>query len=389
LVREGNERVVRARFADAEFFLVEDKKKSLLDRRQDLKNVAFLKELGPGASIYAKTERVEKLACQLAQNAGVDVNTVRTIVRLCKNDLTTQMVGEFPELQGTVGRYYALAEGLSETVANGILDHYLPRNAEDGYPMTREGAIVGLADRLDSLVALFSVGKIPTGSADPFALRRACWTTIALLCNKKVNIPLSLLLNDTIPQFTNVTPGDAQRELLDKLLAFFHDRARSLFAETDRPGLPGGIATDTFDAAIGAKTAWDEIPGLVSRLQALQSFRASPEFSQIAETFKRVNNILKDAPEGPWDKAALAQPVEKALVEALSKASATVKTAVKDQAWDKALGTIATLQKPVADFFTGVMVNDPDPKVRAGRVGLLRDVRGVVLNVADFSAFQG
>jgi len=392
LIREGNERVVRARFADAEFFLAEDKKKTLIERREDLKTVAFLKDLGAGASIYAKTKRLENVVSLLGARLGWDSGKIAKaehIAQLCKNDLVTQMVGEFPELQGTVGRYYALDEGLSRVIADGILDHYLPRNAEDGYPTTDEGALVGLADRLDTLVALFGKGKIPTGSADPFALRRAAWTTIALLLNKDVRIPLSDLLRDTIAQFDGVLTPDEQKGLQDKLLGFFRDRARNLFAETGRPGLPGGIAPDTFEAALGAKLDWENIPGLVTRLQAVQAFRDRAEFGQIAETFKRVNNILKDTAESPWDATALAQPVEKALVDALSKASAAVETAVKDQAWDTALGTIASLQKPVADFFTGVMVNDPDAAIRAARVGLLRDVRAVVLNVADFSAFQG
>src|SRR5690606_14512091 len=299
---------------------------------------------------------------------------------------------ECPERQGPVGRYYALAEGLPVVVADGRLDHYLPRNAEDGYPKTDEGALVGLADRLDTLVALFGKGRIPTGSADPFALRRAAWTTIALLLNKNIRIPLSDLLDKTLHQFEEVLTADERDGLRDKLLSFFRDRARNLFAETGRPGLPGGIAPDTFEAAVNANQAWsswEDIPGLVSRLQALQAFRDRAEFAQIAETFKRVHNILKDATEGPWDEKVLAQDVEKGLVAALSTATTAVETAVKDQAWDKALGAIASLQKPVADFFTGVMVNDPDAAIRAARVGLLRDVRGVVLHVADFSAFQG
>ncbi len=395
LIREGNERVVRARFADAEFFLAEDRKKTLAEQREELRNTAFLKDLGAGASIYAKTVRIEGMATAIAGRLGWDAaktRNVAAIASLAKNDLVTNMVGEFPELQGTVGRYYALAEGLPEVVADGILDHYLPRNAEDGYPKTEEGALVGLADRLDTLVALFGKGKIPTGSADPFALRRAAWTTIAILLHKNIRIPLSGLLRDAIAQFDGVLNADEQKGLQDKLLAFFRDRTRNLFAETGRPGLPGGIAPDTFEAAVTAKQAWapwDDIPGLVARLQALQTFRGRSEFTQIAETFKRVNNILKDAAEGPWDAQVLTAPAEQALVAALAQAAAAVEHAVKDQAWDKALETIATLQKPVADFFTAVMVNDPDAAIRAARVGLLRDVRGVVLNVADFSAFQG
>jgi glycyl-tRNA synthetase beta chain len=249
---------------------------------------------------------------------------------------------------------------------------------------------VGLADRLDTLVALFGKGKIPTGSADPFALRRAAWTTIALLLSKNVRIPLSDLLDDTLSQFEGVLSADERAGLRDKLLSFFRDRARNLFAETGRPGLPGGIAPDTFDAALGAKASWEDVPGLVSRLQALQGFRDSTEFGQIAETFKRVNNILKDA-NVSGDAVATTgnHPTETALIEAVSAAGETVAAAVQSQSWDKALEAIATLQKPVADLFVAVMVNDPDETVRANRQAILASVRSVVLNVADFSAFQG
>ncbi len=394
LIREGNERVVRARFADAEFFLAEDKKKTLIERREDLKTVAFLKDLGEGASIYEKTKRIENLVSLLGARLGwapAKVEAAERIAMLCKNDLVTLMVGEFPELQGTVGRYYALDEKLPERVADGILDHYLPRNAEDGYPKTDEGALVGLADRLDTLVALFGKGKIPTGSADPFALRRAAWTTIALLLNKDIRVPLSDMLGDSLGQFSaGVLSDDEKAGLQEKLLAFFRDRARNLFAETGRPGLPGGIAPDTFDAALGANASWDDIPGLVSRLQALQSFRDSAAFAQIAETFKRVNNILKDAPAKELSgELPLNHPAEIALSEALKAAWATVNAAVANGDWDKALKAVATLQKPVAGFFTDLMINDPDPKVREARQTLVASVRGVVLNVADFSAFQG
>src|SRR5690606_13736126 len=272
LTREGNERVVRARFADAESFLAEDRQQTRAEQREELRNTAFLKDLGAGASIYAKTVRIEGLATALAGQLGWDAVKTRNVAQiaaLAKNDLLTHMVGEVPELQGTVGRYYALAEGLPEVVADGILDHYLPRNAEDGYPKTDEGALVGLADRLDTLVALFGKGRIPTGSADPFALRRAAWTTIAILINKNIRIPLSDLLRDAIAQFDDILSTEERAGLQDKLLTFFRDRARNLFAETGRPGLPGGIAPDTFEAAVAATAepgsgfSWENIPAFV------------------------------------------------------------------------------------------------------------------------------
>ncbi|MCD6025178.1 MAG: glycyl-tRNA synthetase beta chain, partial [Fibrobacteria bacterium] len=393
LIREGNERVVRSRFADAEFFLREDKKKALADRRDDLKTVAFLKDLGPEASIHAKTVRIEKLALAIAGKAGLSAERIRTVTEiaaLAKNDLTTQMVGEFPELQGLVGRYYALAEGLSPVVADGIADHYKPRNADDGYPATLEGALVGIADRLDSLVALFGAGKIPTGSADPFALRRATWTTIALLLHNNIRVPLVELLDAAVAGFpAPVIHSNARAELVEKLREFFKGRAQNLFAETGRPGLPGGIAADTFDAAVGADAPWEDLPGLVARLKALQAFRARPEFAQISEAFKRLTNILKDSSSGAQvSEAVLAHPAEKALFKAWQDADLKVGAAVADQSWEAALDVIAGLNKPVADLFVAVMVNDPDETVRKFRHALLRNVLGTARKVADFGAFQ-
>jgi glycyl-tRNA synthetase beta chain len=204
-----------------------------------------------------------------------------------------------------------------------------------------------------------------------------------------IRSPLTGLLNAALTQFTPLDIKPTEREgLIDKIREFFKGRAQNLFAETDRPGLPGGISADTFDAAAGAKASWENFPGLVARLQALETFRHDAGFAQIAETFKRVSNILKDAPPGDLDVGRLTHPAEKNLLQNLGKAGASVQEAVQSQAWDKALAAIATLQTPVAELFVAVMVNDPDLEVRKNRQALLRAVRDVVLEVADFSAFQ-
>ncbi len=394
LIRQGNESVVRARFADAEFFLREDRKKKLLDGREDLKAVAFLKDLGEGASIYAKTVRIEEILRSFAAIQGSINFSHETygkaieIACLCKNDLTTQMVGEFPDLQGTIGRYYALAEGIDPIIANGILDHYKPRNASDDFPVTKESALVGIADRLDTLVTMFAIGRIPTGSADPFALRRACRTCIELLVHFDIHISLTTLLNKVLLHCQELIAPEERNKVIPKLLEFFKARAQNLFGEADRAGIPGGVSADTFDAAAGAKATWEDFPGLVARLQALEVFRRDAGFARIAETFKRVSNILKDGIPGNLDASKLGHPSEKNLLHGLGKAEAAVQAAVKSQAWDKALAAIATLQTPVAELFTAVMVNDPDPEIKRNRQALLQMVREVVLEVADFSAFQ-
>ncbi len=390
LIREGNESVVRARFADAEFFLREDRKKKLLDRRQDLKAVAFLKDLGEGASIYSKTVRVERLASELGLKLGWDakkIETAKAIASLCKNDLTTQMVGEFPELQGTVGRYYALGEGLSDTIADGIADHYKPRNADDGFPETHEGALVGIADRFDTMVGMFAKGKIPTGSADPFALRRACSSSIMLLVRLEVNLPLNDLLETSLNQFSLLEISTSERDgLLRELLAFFMQRIDRLFTVIDTTRWN---ATDHLNAILKSTTPWT-FPTLKVRVDSLDFFSKNQgdHFFQIVEVFKRISNILKDAAPVKMDAAKLGQPSEKKLLQALGQAAAAVQSAVQSQAWDKALAEIARLQTPVAELFVAVMVNDPDLEVRKNRHSLLQAVREVVLEVADFSAFQ-
>ena len=239
---------------------------------------------------------------------------------------------------------------------------------------------------------MFAKGKIPTGSADPFALRRACRTCIELLVRLEIRIPLETLLVASLDdQFTDAEIKPAEREgLVEKIREFFKNRAQNLFGESDRSGIQGGISADTFDAAVGAKATWEDFPGLVSRLVALEAFRRDSGFAQIAETFKRVSNILVGAPVGARHAVPLqdAHPSEKKLLAALGQAESAVQSAVQSQAWDKALAEIAKLQVPVAELFTAVMVNDPDLVVRQNRHALLQAVREVVLEVADFAAFQ-
>ncbi len=392
LIREGNASVVRARFSDAEFFLREDGKKKLADRRDDLKSMVFLKELGGGGSLYHKTRRVENLVDELGRRLewpAAPIAAARQIAALCKNDLTTQMVGEFPDLQGIMGRHYALADGLPPAVADGIADHYRPRNQSDGFPETAAGALVGIADRLDTLVALFAKGKAPTGSADPFALRRACWTCAALVLRAGIRLPVGDLLQSALDQFDASEIAVAEHAgVIDALRTFFRGRVQTLFAEAGRSGLPEAVPSDTFDAAAGAKSGWEDLPGLAARLHALQTFRGRPGFREIAETFKRVSNILKDTVPGELRPENLAQPAEQKLLHALGQAGSAVTAAARNQAWEKALEAVATLRAPVAELFDAVMVNDPDAALRQNRQALLQAVREVVLEAADFSAFQ-
>ncbi len=396
LIREGNARVVRARFADAEFFLQEDRKRKLADRKSDLAGVAFMKELGEAGSILAKVERVKQLAGTLAAKAGLpeaNQNTAMRIAELAKCDLVTQMVGEFPELQGIIGRYYALGEGLPEAVADGIRDQYLPRNAEDAFPASIEAAIAGLADRLDTLVGMFGKGKQPTGSADPYALRRACWTTVALL----ITFDMPIDLRQAFELAANAYPASALNEkekqgLVDRLLDFTQGRVKSLFQESARGKVTGGVRADTFDAAIKAKAPWTQLNDLNRRVAALERFRQEPAFLPVAETFKRVSNILKDVSAGINASAIqpqlLTHATEQALLSALDKAQESIAASLAKQDHAGVLGTVAALRNQVAAFFEAVLINDPDPAVRQSRQALVMRVRDLALDLADFSALQ-
>ncbi|MDB5102597.1 MAG: glyQS [Fibrobacteres bacterium] len=393
LVREGNEKVLRARFSDAEFFLKEDSQRTLESRGKELEKVTFTADLGPEGTMAKKVARAESLAVHLGGLLGMDkakLDRTAAIARLAKCDLTTNMVGEFPELQGIMGRYYAIAEKLDPVVADGIRDQYLPRNADDTFPGSDEAALAGLADRLDSLITMFAKGKAPTGSSDPYALRRACWTAIALIVNRGFRLDIGEALKyaiDTV--YKPILKAGETDGLADKLQEFFLGRAKNLFQEAPRPGLPGGFAKDTIDAVVQSKAGWRDFTDLVARLQALQAFREKAGFAPAAETFKRVSNILDPKVEGVLDGKALKLPAEIRLLAGADKAEADVRKGLASRNYGDVLEAVGTLRGDVAALFEAAMVNDPDAGLRTQRHLLLRKVRDLVGEIADFSAIQG
>ena len=396
LVREGNEKVLRARFADAEFFLREDRLRKLESRGKDLEKITFLADLGAQGTLAAKAERTRNLALDIAALPGLVKGTapkaaaVDAIARLAKCDLTTNMVGEFPELQGIMGRYYALAEGMDPLVADGIQDQYRPRNADDGFPGSDEAALVGIADRLDSLITMFAKGKAPTGSADPYALRRAGWSAVALIVNRGFRLDIVKLVRHAVDTYYKpfLKPAEADG-LPEKLLEFLLARAKRLFQEEPRPGLIGGIAADTVDAVVQSKAGWHDLTDMVDRLKALQAFRSQPAFAEAAETFKRVSNILQGNPAGELDTEALRVEAEQNLLKAILKTELQVRNGMSSQRYGDVLGAVSALRGDVAALFDAVMVNDPDPRLKANRHLLLGKVRDLVGEIADFSAIQG
>ncbi len=357
LIRQGNERVLRARFNDARFFWQVDQRRKLSARLPDLAKVTFQAKLG---SYKDKTERIVKLASSLAAQTGADVNTVEIAALLSKCDLTTDMVKEFTELQGIVGGLYAKAQGEGDAVANAIYDHYKPASMEDSIPRTHEGQIVSIADKLDTLRECFRIGLVPTGSKDPFALRRAAQGIVRILFEARLELRLPALVEE-VPEL----PG------------FMRERIQFYLREVL------GYAYDEVNAALAAPMT--TLPDLADRVDALHFIRPTADFEPLAASFKRIKNILIQAhveAAGEFDPKLLTPGPEKDLYDAFLR----VREATKMNAsYRDKLTAIASLRPGVDLFFDKILVNDPDPAIRQNRLTLLYNLLTEFSTIADFS----
>jgi glycyl-tRNA synthetase beta chain len=352
LVRRGNERVLRARFNDAKFFWETDQKKKLADRVADLAHVTFQAKLG---SYLEKTDRIKSLVKEL----GGDSNGVRA-AELSKTDLTTELVKEFTELQGVVGGLYAREQGEPEVVWTAIYDHYKPVSMEDSIPRNRAGQLVSIADKLDTLRGCFGIGLIPTGSKDPFALRRAAQGIVKILVEGKLRLPIRKLLNN-----------DA------KLEEFFLDRIRYYFKDIR------GFQYDEVNAILAS--GWDDLVDVEERLIAIQAVRPTQDFEPLAASFKRIQNILKQAQftgDGGAIDASLLEPGPET---DLYHEFQNVRGTLANLPYRPALESIASLRPKVDLFFDKVLVNAPDPKIRHNRLTLLHTLLAEFSTIADFS----
>jgi glycyl-tRNA synthetase beta chain len=343
-VRRGNERVLRARFNDARFFWETDQKKRLADRVEDLAHVTFQAKLG---SYLEKARRMQ----QLVRELGGDANAVRA-AELAKCDLTTELVKEFTELQGVVGGLYARVQGEPSEVWQAVYDHYKPESMEDSIPRNRTGQIVALADKLDTLRGCFAVGLIPTGSRDPFALRRAAQGVVKILVEGKLELPLLDLI-----------AGNSD------LRAFFEDRVKFYFKDIR------GFQYDEVNAAMA--TGWSNLVDLEARLARVQNLRSSPDFEPLAASFKRIRNILEQAKfesGGMADPALLEPGPEKDLYQEFHR-----------NAGQPIENTISKLRPKIDLYFDKVLVNAPDPRIRQNRLAMLYQLREEFSKVADFS----
>ena len=370
---EGNERVVRPRLADAKFFFEQDKKKPLAERVPLLANVVYHNKLG---SALQRVERVEALAGAIASLIGADVALAKRAARLAKADLITDMVGEFPELQGTMGTYYARHDGEPEEVALACSEHYQPRFSGDALPATATGTVVALADKLETLVGIWGIGLQPTGEKDPFALRRHALGVLRILVEKQLPVDLIELLRTAYAQFATV-PGVA--DSTQAIYEFSMDRLRGLLRER-------GYAPGEIDAVLALNpTRLDDI---VARLDAVREFAALPEAASLAAANKRISNILKKSEgsaTGGVQVALLTEAAEKALYAQLEQVAPRVQSQLAVRDYTGALTALAALREPVDTFFNDVMVNAEDPALRANRLALLGALHQQMNCVADIS----
>lgn len=372
IVVKGNERVLRARLSDARFFFEEDQKIKLDDRVEALKKVVYQQKLGTS---FEKMERFRQLAEALATklNPGVKVQTVRAAT-LCKADLVSGMVGEFPEVQGIMGREYALLEGEPADVALAISEHYLPTQAGGELPTSDIGAFVSIADKIDTICGCFGVGLIPTGSADPYALRRSALGIINIIIDRKYDLSVEGLIDEALALLTAKLKRPAAEVKAD-LLEFIRGRFVNLMADR--------FPSDAVDAVV--ITGFDNLPDTALRIAALADFKNRPDFNELAVTFKRVGNIVKEGVNAKVDPALFEGAAEKALFATVDNASRSIKAAVAMQDYVTALTEIAALRGVVDDFFDGVMVMAEDEKVRTNRLALLTGIAGLFAGIADFS----
>jgi glycyl-tRNA synthetase beta chain len=397
VVRSGNERVVRPRLSDAAFFWEQDRKSPLVMRRQQLDAVTFQALLG---SIGDKARRVEKLAVAIA--ARIDGNEAHTAraAQLAKCDLVTNLVGEFPELQGIMGRYYAASDGEPSEVANAIAEHYLPRGAGDTLPETSSGLAVALADRLDTLAGIFAIGQKPSGTRDPFALRRAAIGLLRMMVEKKLPLDLSSLIESALHAHTvfespapQGKPWPSRAVVADEIYDYVMERLRTTYLDpVDQNIALQGVTTEAFDAVLATRPR--SPLDFDARLRAVLAFLALPEAASLTAANKRIANLLKKsadeaAASTQIDATLLKDGAERNLHKAVIAAQHSIPARLVNGEYALALSELARLRPAVDAFFDDVMVMDPDPSLRANRLALLKGIRELFTGIADLSRLPG
>jgi glycyl-tRNA synthetase beta chain len=376
-VRKGNERVIRPRLTDADFFWNQDRKYKLEDRIESLDTVVFQKQLG---TIADKSKRVATIAEAIAKVIGGDPQQAGRAALLAKCDLMTEMVGEFPELQGIMGRYYATHDGESAEVAAALDEQYMPRFAGDNLPQGKTGQSLAIADKLDTLIGIFGIGQVPSGDKDPFALRRAALGALRIIIEEKLDVDLLAMLEHAAKANKGLFIND---EVVTHVFDFMMSRLKAYYHDLN-------VAPDTFEAVLAQRPT--QPLDFDARLKAVTAFRTLAEAESLAAANKRIGNILKKTDEAipaQVDTALLQEDAEKALHEQVETMANTVTPLFKARDYEAALKQLAGLREVVDSFFDAVMVMAEDDKVRANRLALLNRLRNLFLEVADLSQLQG
>lgn len=372
IVRQGNERVLKARLADARFFFEEDKKIALADRLDKLKTIVFQEGLG---TLYDKTQRIEKLAVFIAERLGADQGLLLETSRaaaLAKADLVTAMVNEFTELQGIMGREYALLSGEKPSVATAIYEHYLPRFAGDVLPESLAGRAISIADKIDNIVATFSRGLIPTGSQDPYALRRQALGIVNTIITAKYNLSLTEIVVEAT-KLLGICDSD---KLINEIHEFFRLRIKNVLSDEE-------IRYDVIDAVM--VTGVDDLYDTVLRARAVSGVMGSEDMRKAIQAFTRVGNLAKNAPTDTINPDLLNQEAEIVLYQAFTDTKRAANEFLSKKDYSAVLKSLSELAEPIDKFFNAVMVMDKDEAIRNNRLALLRSITKTVLRVADLS----
>ncbi len=373
-IQQGNERVIMPRLADAEFFWSQDRKQKLEDRVSSLETIVFQKTLG---SLAEKTQRIERLAEYIAKQLNVDSRLAKRAAHLAKTDLMTNMVAEFASLQGIMGRYYAQADGEPDEVAIAIEEQYFPKQSGSPTASSSTGQILSLAEKIDTLTGIFSVGIIPTGDKDPYALRRATLGSLRTLIENLLDLDIVALVDFSLAQFKHQFD---KQETKQQLITFIFDRLKGY-------SLDKGYSADEFDAVMAVKPS--KPLDFMQRLDAVQAFRKLPEAESLAAANKRIINILKKSETQPASSISnLIESQEKKLHDSANISAEEIKPLLQQKNYQAALTRLAQLKADVDDFFDNVMVNTDDLELRASRLALLSLLSKQFLEIADISRLQ-
>ena len=370
IVQHGNERVLKARLEDAQFFFNEDRKKSLEAHRDKLKTVVFQEGLG---TVYAKTERLVKLVEKISAVLSVDATNAIRAAQLSKADLVTGMVTEFTELQGVMGREYAKLDGEAPEVCAAIDEHYMPRFAGDAQPKTTAGKILSLADKIDNIVATFSRGLVPTGSQDPFALRRQALGIVNLLTGARWSLS-SRSLVDVAMNLLEITDADAREKIQREVADFMRLRVKNV--------LGGATRYDVIDAVLGDV---DDVFAVTLKAAAVEQFLAAPDATKNIQSFVRVGNLAKKAESAELNAELFTLDAEKVLHGAFAAVKVAADELINKKDFFGALDVLKKLSAPIDSFFDSVMVMDENLSVRQNRLALLKSIDDLLAKIADFS----